>query len=63
MLHLERWNPEAVCHWKEVHAKEVWVRVLRLPLHLWCWEIFRKIGDCCGGFVPVDEGTVSCLHL
>ena len=45
------------CTRKESLAKEVWVRVVGLPLHLWSREVFKRIGECCGGFVVVDEET------
>ena len=51
------------CAWKESHAKEVWVRVVGLPLHLWSREVFKRIGECCGGFVAVDEETVFFSQL
>ena len=38
-------------------VQEAWIRVVGLPLHLWTTEIFRKLGDVCGGFVTVDEDT------
>ena len=38
------------------------MRVVGLPHHLWSRNIFKKIGDCCGVFVVVDEGTTS-WHL
>lgn len=44
-------------------AKELWVRVLGLPLHLWSREVFRKIGFCCGGFIAVDEDTACMANL
>ena len=31
---LDRWNPEVGCLCKDSSANEVWVRVVRLPLHL-----------------------------
>ena len=43
--------------------KEVWVRVVGLLLHFWSWEVFRKIGDCCGGFVAVDENIAAFKEL
>lgn len=30
------------------------VVVIGLPLHLWCNELFKYIGDECGGFLEVD---------
>lgn len=44
-------------------AKELWVRALGLPLHLWSREVFRKIGFCCGGFIAVDEDTACMANL
>ena len=60
---LQRWGPVVGCTWKESHAKEVWVRVIGLPLHLWSREVFKRIGDCCGGFVAVDEETTLFSQL
>ena len=37
--------------------KEVWIRVVGLPLHLWTREIPKLIGDSCGGFVAIDQET------
>ena len=34
-----------------------------LPLHLWTGEILKRVGDCCGGFVAMDEGTTSKTDL
>ncbi|RVX19564.1 hypothetical protein CK203_005040 [Vitis vinifera] len=58
-LVLERWNPEVGCLRKEPMAKEVWVRVIGLPLHLRSSEVFKRIGDECGGFIAADK---SSLH-
>ena len=43
--------------------KSVWVRVVGLPVHFWSQEAFRKIGDCCGGFIAVDENTANFKEL
>ena len=59
VLSLDWWSPEVGCYQKEVHAKEVWVRVVGLPLHLWYRGTLKKIGDSCGGFVTVDEVIAS----
>ncbi|KAJ9671259.1 hypothetical protein PVL29_027308 [Vitis rotundifolia] len=58
-LILDRWNPEVGCSWKKSYAEEAWVRVIGLPLHFWSLEVFKRIGDGCGGFVAVDEDTKS----
>ena len=60
---LQRWGPEVGCTWKESFAKEVWVRVVGLPLHLWSREVFKSIGECCGEFVAVDEETTFFSQL
>ena len=39
------------------------MRVLGLPLHLWSQEVLKKIGDCCGGFVAVDDDTTFLPNL
>ncbi|WJZ82789.1 hypothetical protein VitviT2T_002517 [Vitis vinifera] len=60
---LDRWNPEVGCHCKDSGAKEVWVRVVGLPLHLWSSEVFERIGDGCGGFVAADEKSLDLSEL
>ncbi|KAL6345764.1 hypothetical protein AAG906_017509 [Vitis piasezkii] len=57
LLHLARWTLEAGCLLKSGVVKEVWVRVLGLPLHLWSQEVLKKIRDYCGGFVAMDDDT------
>ncbi|WJZ85239.1 hypothetical protein VitviT2T_004785 [Vitis vinifera] len=44
-------------------VKEAWVRVVGLPLHLWSREVFKLIGDGCGGLINVDEKTFSMANL
>lgn len=63
LLHLERWNEEAGCLRDGNQTKEVWVRVVGLPLHCWSEEMFKSIGDCCGGLVGVDEATKNLSQL
>ena len=58
-LILERWNPKVGCLCKDSFANEAWVRVVGLPLHLWSREVFKRIGDGCGGFVIVNEDIDS----
>lgn len=40
---------------------EVWVRVLRLQVHLWGTKFFKRHGDAYGGFMAVDEEIVERL--
>ena len=62
-LILDRWNPEVGCLCKDSFANEAWVRVVGLLLHLWSREVFKRIGDGCGGFVAVDEDIDSLSEL
>ena len=55
-LDLERWNPDSGCIKSKDRAKEAWIRVVRLPLHLWTGEIL--IWEGCGGFITIDNETV-----
>lgn len=57
LLLLEKWSAGVGCLHLGNHAKEVWVRMVGLMLHFWNGKVFRKIGDCCGGFIRVDEDT------
>ena len=63
ILHLKRWDPKVGCSQTCEQFKEVWVRVMGLLLYLWSWEVFKKIGDYCGGFVAVDESIVAFKEL
>ena len=63
LISLERWHYETGCLVKEEAYKETWVRVLGLPLHLWSREVLIKIGDCCGEFVEVDEGSENLVQM
>ncbi|KAL6312884.1 hypothetical protein AAG906_025741 [Vitis piasezkii] len=62
-LILDKWNPEVGCSCKNSIAVETWVRVVGLPLHLWSLEVFKRIGDGCGGFIAMDEGTKSMSEM
>ncbi|RVW23733.1 hypothetical protein CK203_100814 [Vitis vinifera] len=63
VLHLVKWTLEVGRLLKGGFAKEVWVRVLGLPLYLWSWEVHKKLGHYCGGFVIADEDTTLLSHL
>ena len=57
VLFMEKWHPKVGCFCNEAKANEAWVRVVGLPLHLWSREVFKLIGDGCGGLIAVDEKT------
>ena len=60
---LERWNPRSGCLEKGEARKEVWVRILGLPISLWVPSVLRRVGDACGGFLDVDPQTESMEDL
>lgn len=63
LFQLERWGPEAGCFRHGVHSNLCWVRVVGLPLNFWNQEVFRKLGDSCGGLVAVDKDTTNFSQL
>ena len=60
---LQKWEPEVGCCRNGSHPKEVWVKVIGLPFHLWSREVFKSIGESCGGFIAVDEETAFFSEL
>lgn len=38
--------------------EQVWIRVIGLPLQLWSQNVFREIGNLCGGWIATEEETV-----
>ena len=60
---LERWNPRSGCMEEGEVRREVWVRILGLPISLWVPSMLRKVGDVCGGFLDVDPKTESMEDL
>ena len=63
VLQLDWWSQSSGCKGLGEKEKEVWIRVVGLPLHLWTGENLKKVGDSCGGFVAMDEGTASKTDL
>ena len=60
---LEHWNPRSGC-WVEADVgKEVWVRIVGLPILLWSLMILKRARDECGGFITVDEQTKTMGEL
>ena len=59
MLMIEKWKPDLGCFRVGSLARKdgVWVRVAGLPLQFWNQRMFKRIGDCCGGFLAVDLDT------
>ena len=63
VLFLGKWHPEVGCFCNGANANEAWVRVVGLPLHLWSREVFKLIGDGCGGLIAMDENTDFMVEL
>ena len=63
VLFLEKWYSEVGCFCNGANANEAWVRVVGLHLHIWSREVFKLIGDDCGGFIVVNENTNSMAKL
>ena len=57
------WNPSVGCLIEDRKSREVWVRILGLPLHLWGMSLCKNLGEACGRFVGVDEDTVERRNL
>ena len=62
-LDLEWWNPRSGCLEEGEARKEVWVRILGLPIWLWVPSVLRRVGDACDGFLDVDPQTESMEEL
>lgn len=62
-LDLEWWSLVGCCVKQGEARAEVWVKILGLPIHLWDLEVFREVGDFCGGFLHVDDETSQITHL
>lgn len=46
-----------------VRVEQVWIRLVGLPIQLWSQEIFKNIGDYCGGWIQTEEETELRNHL
>lgn len=52
----------SVRRWKETDLngrKRVWVNVYGVPLHAWCDQMFRRIGNKLGKVIEIDSTTSS----
>ncbi|KAG5595242.1 hypothetical protein H5410_036474 [Solanum commersonii] len=50
-FHLEWWKPTLRCIPRAATVEKIWVRAVGIPLHLWSKEVFKEIGEICGGWV------------
>lgn len=54
VLYLDRLSPKVDYCRKSAHAKETWVNMVRLPLHLWSPKVLKKIKDTCMALARLD---------
>ena len=62
-LDLTRWSPRSGCLEEGEVRKEVWVRILGLPISLWVPSVLRRVGDVCDGFLDIDPQIESMEEL
>ena len=60
---IEKWSLRVGCYLEKDSAKGVGVRIMGLLLHLWSVEVFRSVGNGCGGFLAVDQETMFLSKL
>ena len=48
-------HPELGCVKRKEVVKEAWIHLVGLLLHPWTKEIFKRIGDNCGGFLALGK--------
>lgn len=50
-MHLDRWAAMWGYFLPCIQAKETWVRLVEMPLHLWDTQLFKRVGEAYGGFM------------
>ncbi|KAK4353525.1 hypothetical protein RND71_025719 [Anisodus tanguticus] len=53
LLKLDRWKEQDGCVDTHFAGDTVIVNMVGLPIHLWSVELFKNVGELCGGFVDV----------
>jgi len=54
---------DAISNSIEESLKEVWIRLVGLPLQFWSQKILREIENLCGGWIQTEEETELRNHL
>ncbi|GFZ11267.1 hypothetical protein Acr_22g0006650 [Actinidia rufa] len=62
-LGLRFWEDRCGCYTDENKPESLWIRVLGLPVFLWSEELFRALGDRCGGYITTAEETMHREHV
>uniref|UniRef100_A0A5B7BKB9 DUF4283 domain-containing protein n=1 Tax=Davidia involucrata TaxID=16924 RepID=A0A5B7BKB9_DAVIN len=60
---LDRWVAASCCLKPKNTPREIWVRFMGLPAFLWYNNIFKALGNHCGGYVETATKTKSRDHL
>uniref|UniRef100_M1E0Z3 DUF4283 domain-containing protein n=1 Tax=Solanum tuberosum TaxID=4113 RepID=M1E0Z3_SOLTU len=60
---LQWWSPTVGAIQSRVAISQSWIRLVGLPLHLWSQNVFKAVGDFCGGWVKTEEETDLRNHL
>jgi len=47
---IKAWGPEDYCD-----SRKVWISILGVPPHGWCWENFKAIAELCGNFISLGK--------
>ncbi|GFZ03395.1 hypothetical protein Acr_16g0000190 [Actinidia rufa] len=62
-LDLKFWEDWCGCFEDETKPETLWIRVLGLPVFLWSEELFRAIGDRCGGYITTAVETQGTCQV
>ena len=49
---IKPWGPEEYCD-----SRKVWIVILGVPPHGWCWENFKQIAEIWGNFICLGRST------
>ena len=60
---VEHWSSRSGCWAEEEERKEVWVRIVGLPISLLSPEILKRVGDESDSFITADEQTKTMGEL
>ncbi|KAG5624666.1 hypothetical protein H5410_009884 [Solanum commersonii] len=62
-VRLQWWSPTAGAIQSRVAINQSLIRLVGLPLHLWSPNVFKAVGDFCGGWLKTGEETELRNHL
>lgn len=61
-LSLQWWSAVACTEIACQKYDQIWIKAFGIPVHAWKLDTFRTIGDLCGGFIGIYEGTKHRSH-